>query len=350
MMKYIVASLSILFLIACNPEKESAGLLPEFFNPEFTDFQINSSIRALESIDSTTAWFAGSGGIFGYTNDAGQHWKIDSIQINGNSMEFRAIAVTDKAVFLLNVGSPAYLLKSVDEGDNWDIVYKDDHKDIFYNSMKFWDSENGIAVGDPVEGCLSVIITKDCGNSWRKLDCSELPATAEGEAGFAASNTIISIYGDQVWLATGGKKARIFHSPDKALSWDVYETPIQQGGKMTGIFSVDFFDEKQGIIFGGNWENQSDNMSNKAITHDEGKTWQLISDGENPGYRSCVQFIPNSKGKGIIAVGIPGISYSNDSGGNWQHISKQNFYTIRIVPGANVAWLAGKNKISRMEW
>ena len=89
-------------------------------------------------------------------------------------MEFRAIAVTSEAVFLLNVGSPAYLLKSVDEGKTWTNVYQEVHPDVFYDCMKFWDEKDGIAVGDPVDGCLSILLTNDGGNSWTKLDCSGL--------------------------------------------------------------------------------------------------------------------------------------------------------------------------------
>ena len=119
---------------------------------------------------------------------------------------------------------------------------------------------------------------------------------------------------------------------------------------MTGIFSVDFFDASVGMIFGGDWENQSDNRKNKSITTDGGKTWQLVADSEHPGYRSCVQYIPNTEGKGIISVGIPGISYSADGGNHWQGIDKAYFYTIRFTPQGNMAWLAGKNKIAKMEW
>ena len=119
---------------------------------------------------------------------------------------------------------------------------------------------------------------------------------------------------------------------------------------MTGIFTMDFYDQKNGIIFGGDWENQENNNGNKAFTQDGGKTWELLTDGSGPGYRSCVQYIPGSKGKGIIAVGIPGISYSSNGGQTWQEIEQTYFYTIRFATSGKVAWLAGKDKIARMEW
>ena len=78
-------------------------------------------------------------------------------------------------------------------------------------------------------------------------------------------------------------------------------------------------------------------------------TWQLIHDGKTPGYRSCVQYIPGSEANGIIATGIPGISYSLNGGKSWQGLDHEYYYTIRFA-SEKIAWLAGKDKIARMEW
>jgi photosystem II stability/assembly factor-like uncharacterized protein len=346
---WLMNLLFISILIAsCALKRENTTPLPEIIYPILTEYPVSCSIRALEVVDENTIWFGGNKGMYGYTTDGGAQWHIDSIAINGKLLEFRAIAITSKSIFLLNVGSPAYLLKSDDKGASWNTVYQENHPDIFYDCMQFWDDDNGIAVGDPTDGCLSVIITEDGGNHWNKIDCGMLPATVEGEAAFAASNTNISVLGNHAWIASGGKKARIFHSPDRGKSWQVHNTPVQQGGTMTGIFSMDFYDESTGIIFGGDWENQGDNTGNKAITHDGGTSWNLLTEGTGPGYRSCVQFIHGSEGKGIFAVGIPGISYSGNGGQTWQEIDKPDFYTIRFTPSGKAAWLAGKNKLAKM--
>jgi len=347
-MNYIFFLTILMIGISCTIQNKKSYDLPPTIDPQFAEYPIKCSIRALEVLDENNVWFAGNKGMFGYTTNGGDSWEIDSISIDGQPLEFRAIATASEAVFLLNVGSPAYLLKTIDKAKNWEVVYRDNHPDVFYDCMKFWDDQNGIAMGDPIDGCLSILLTSDGGNSWRKLDCAELPPTMYGEAAFAASNTNISLLENHAWIATGGAKARIFHSPDRGKSWEVFDTPIQQGGKMTGIFTMDFYDENRGIIFGGNWENQDENTGNKAITSDEGKTWILLTDGSGPGYRSCVQYIPNADGRGIIAVGIPGISYSSNGGKTWQEIDQTYFYTIRIGPSGKVAWLAGKNKIAKM--
>ncbi|MEQ9278496.1 MAG: oxidoreductase [Balneola sp.] len=319
------------------------------------DFQITTfeipdvSIRAIEAIDKKTMWFAGSNGQVGFTKTEGLSFEIDTISYDKLRPEFRSIAVTDSAVFVLSIASPALLYKSTENEKNWKLVYKEDNPSTFYNAMTISKNGFGVAVGDPIGDCLSVIITENSGNNWRKIPCDSLPIVVTGEAGFAASNSNVNIVGDNVWLVSGGTRARVFHSENKGETWRVYNTPIVQGGQMTGIFSSHFYDSQNGIIVGGDWNQKNKNTENKAITKDGGKTWTLIADGQGPSYRSSVRYIPGSNGKELIAVGTPGISYSKDGGLNWKKISEESFYTIRFTPDGKSAWLAGSGKIGKLE-
>ena len=81
--------------------------------------------------------------------------------------------------------------------------------------MSFWNETEGIAMGDPVDDCLSILITRDGGNNWTKLPCRKLPKVKKGEAAFAASNTNISIHGNKCWIATGGTNSNVYFSDDK---------------------------------------------------------------------------------------------------------------------------------------
>ena len=77
------------------------------------------------------------------------------------------------------------------------------------------------------------------------------------------------------------------------------------------------------------------------------KSWIRICNGENPNYKSCVQYVPNTAGKEVFAVGKTGISYSNNGGLNWVQVSEDSYYTIQFVDRNN-AWLAGNNKIGKL--
>lgn len=71
--------------------------------------------------------------------------------------------------------------------------------------------------GDPTDGCISILITRDAGRQWSKIPCSHLSKIVEGEAAFAASDTNISIFDDKVWLASGGAVSRILIRKIKEL-------------------------------------------------------------------------------------------------------------------------------------
>ena len=306
------------------------------------------SIRAIEVDQNGNLWFAGSSGRFGKIIDQKLH--LDSLSHEGKSPSFRALAVSDKKTFALSIENPALLYKLPEPGmgESPALVYKEEHPGVFYDAMTFLNPELGIAMGDPIEGCLSILISNDGGQTWLKQPCSELPPTFAGEAGFAASDTNIAFVEDHIWIGTGGAKARVFHSPDAGASWEVFDTPLIQGGTMTGIYSLDFADELHGIAMGGNWDKKQDFTETKAVTQDGGKTWSLISNGDLPGYISCVQYVPESQGKEVLACSTEGIYFSGDRGTSWVQVSEKGFYSLRFADDENF-WVSGNNQIAKVK-
>ncbi|KIX22768.1 oxidoreductase [Flavobacterium sp. 316] len=305
------------------------------------------SIRAIV-LDSNQLWFSGNNGKYGAIDLVTQ--KKFRGRINKDSLhpEFRSIAKTKDAIFILSVANPALLYKISNDRKVVKLVYQEENEKVFYDSMQFLDTNFGVAMGDPVSNCLNIIITNDGGNTWQKIPCDKLPKVEEGEAAFAASNTNVMLRNNKIIIVSGGKKSRCFVSEDKGNTWQVYNTPIVQGKTMTGIFTADFYDENIGFIAGGDYEKQEDNSNNKAITKDGGKTWQLVGQSQGFGYASCIQFVPNSKGKSLICVGGTGVHYSNDSGNTWKKmLEDKDLYTIRFQ-NDSIAYAGGKNKIVKL--
>lgn len=335
------------FLFACDSAEKKAPEIT-FSEVEVEDLlQDSVSIRAIEIMGNDVA-FAGSNGIYGIYNSAEDKVRLSRQKYDSIYPEFRAVASTGEDFFMLSVANPALLYKTGENGQ-MELVYKEEHENVFYDSMTFWNNEEGIAMGDPVGHCLSVIITRDGGNTWNKLECGVLPETVEGEAAFAASNSNIAVEGDKVWIISGGKKSRLFYSSNKGRSWKVFDTPIIQGESTTGAYSLDFYDELRGVMIGGDYLDPEANSANKAITRDGGITWKLVGVNEEPGYKSSVRYVPGSDAQKIVAVGNTGISYSGDAGETWKEISDEGFYSIRFL-NDSVAYAAGKNRLSRLRF
>lgn len=345
MKRIIVIIFVFLFLIACHKEYQPR----ELDTVAVKSFHIEGvSIRAIEVLNENKMIYAASNGEVALFKE-GKSIKSSKVLIkykDSISPNFRSIASNGTSIFAMSIANPALLYKIFD--GNYTLVYKEENEKVFYDAIQFFDDNiHGIAVGDPTKDCPSIIVTNDGGETWTKIACENLPFFEEGEAFFAASNTNIKIIKNTVWIASGGKKARILKSVDFGKNWQVYNTPIIQGDGAQGIYSVDFADENNGIVIGGDYANPLQNKANKAITKDGGKTWILVSDGQNPNYKSCVQYVPETNGQEVFSVGKTGISFSNNGGLTWKEVSKDGYYTIKFV-NRNIAWLAGNEKIGKL--
>lgn len=314
-----------------------------------TLFQDNISIRSI-IIDSNKIWYSANNSRVGYFDLKENRKQEQIVGMDSMKLEFRSAAQTEKNVFALTVSNPALLYKISKKEFHPVLVYQENHEKVFYDSMQFWNHNEGIAIGDPVGDCLSIIITRDGGNSWKKISCTNLPKVVEGEAAFAASNTNVVVRGNHTWIVTGGKKARVLYSNDKGVTWQVFETPIVQGKEMAGIFTADFYDANVGFIAGGDYGALNQNHGNKARTKNGGKTWDLVAENEGFGYASCIQYVPGSNGKSLVSVGANGIYYSFNSGNSWKQLALDpSLYTIRFIDD-HTAIAAGKNKMIRIQF
>jgi len=343
MNKYIYIVFTILIFVGCKKEEK---FVPRTISSVEIKHVLEDSllnVRALEINENRVVAASSNGKIYrsilSYMKDFEEGRYFENLEDSLNNNNFRSLAFQGDKTFTLSIGTPAKLFY------DGSLVYYENHPKAFYDSMDFWNDNEGIAIGDSTDGCLSVIITRDGGETWTKLSCDDLPKGIENEGAFAASDTNIAIVGDKTWVAT--TEGRIYYSGDKGKTWEIYNTPIMKDKDTEGIYSMDFYDELSGFAIGGDYTKPDDNFANKIRTTDGGKTWNLVAKNENPGYRSCVQYIPNRKGNELVAIGFKGIDYSNDSGTSWKHISDEGFYTIRFL-NDSVAFAAGNGRVSKL--
>ncbi len=307
------------------------------------DTKTSASFRGLSTPVNEVAWIAGTKGTVCKTVNGGQSFSC--ITVPGyDSADFRSVyAWDDKRAIIANTGSPAIVLLTTDGGNQWKEVYRNENKNAFIDGIDFWNDADGILYGDPIDGRLMIITTSDSGKTWKELSKSSRPEVADGESSFAASGTAIRCFDEQrVAIATGGKVSRLLMSEDRGKTWTPMQIPIIQGEEGTGIFSVDFFDEKKGIVVGGDYKNPDQKTDHIFITLDGGKTWRrpFIP---TLGYRECVTYLSL---KMVIAVGTNGVDYTIDGGLNWIRFTgdKKLHVVRRARKGSQVFVCGGDGK------
>lgn len=270
------------------------------------------------------------------TTDGGTTWQYYDL-VKASDAEFRDIeAFGPDTVIVMSAGEgdKSKIFKTTDGGATWRIVYENKFPKGFFNGIAFWNTHEGILTGDPIDGQLFIATTRDGGESWQRI--TNLPAVVEGEYGFAASGSHITVQGDHVWIGTGGKVARIFHSADKGATWEVTDSPVLQGAASQGIFSVAFTDSGLGLAVGGDYtDEKSAGTKNIIYSHDYGQTWSVYSQQAMP-FRSAVRFVNNT----ILITGPSGSEYSVDKGHSWMKISGVGFHTLDVGKDG-VVWAAG---------
>lgn len=262
------------------------------------------SLRGVSAVSRVVAWASGTQGTFLRTTDGGRTWTPRQVP-DAATLDFRAVAAfSAEEAFLMSAGpgEQSRIYHTSDAGQHWQLQFTNQNPKGFFDSMVFWDAKHGVVLGDPVpdeSGKLKfeLLLTAD-GQTWHSVPPEQLPPALEGEGAFAASNTCIAILPNawwhgasaphtestagapeqldfNIWFATGGSAARVFHSPDAGKSWQVFDTPIAHGPESAGIFSVAFRNSLDGAIAGGDYKHPDLDGPNLAFTHDGGKTWDL---------------------------------------------------------------------------
>jgi hypothetical protein len=307
-----------------------------------------TSIRGLSVVNDNVIWVSGSNGTIGRSSNGGKDWKW--IVVKGfEKTEFRDIEAFDATTAIIMNSSdkdPAYILRTVDAGETWTVVYENKTKGMFLDAMEFWNEQAGIVIGDPINGKFFVTRTFDGGRTWQDVPEIHRPVADSGEACFAASGTNVrALDNDEAVFVSGGLRSSAFIR-DKKI-----QLPIVQGKETTGANSIAVWDryKKKGgdqlVVVGGDFNDTASTIKNCFYSSDRGKSWKAP---RNPphGYRSCVEYLDK---KNLVACGLTGVDYSIDNANTWRLISKESFHVCRIAKIGTTVYLAGNNgKIGKL--
>jgi photosystem II stability/assembly factor-like uncharacterized protein len=305
-------------------------------------------LRAVCAVNDTVAWASGNHGTYVRTTDGGNNW-IPARLPGADSLDIRDIEAFDASTaYALSIGpgTNSRIFKTSDGGSHWTLQFVGNDTSMFLDEFAFWDPTNGIVVGDAINGHMLILRTSDAGTHWKVLPPSAIPAALPGEGAFAASGSGITVFGDSdVWIGSGVNTARIYRSTDRGITWRYSATPIRHDSESSGIFSVAFCDENNGVVVGGDYRKENDTVRNVALTNDGGATWNLTGGRSPTGFRSAVIYITKNI---LMTVGPSGSDLSDDGGRTWKQIDMVGYHAVSKAKHGNAIWAVGENgRISR---
>jgi len=305
------------------------------------------SIRSLSVPSEKVIWASGSKGMIAKSTDEGI--SFEWMQVKGyEKRDFRAMhAWNDQEAIIVAVAAPAIILKTKDGGASWYSVYENTDTAMFLDAIHFKDTQNGIVIGDPIDGVVFMLTSNNKGESWSKVPATYFNSPLQnGEAFFASSNSNLVQVGKSLFMVTGGLKSRIWNN---GVATDL---PLLQGTSSTGANSIAVSPNRQKlVIVGGDFT--QDKISDKNIAAysillepksdlkhltQKRTILQPLSLSTPNGYKSCVEFINNQL---IITCGTSGVDISENSGKQWSRISDASFHVIKRHPNKKGAYLAG---------
>jgi photosystem II stability/assembly factor-like uncharacterized protein len=306
----------------------------------------SAEFRGLAALSRTTAWASGRRGQVAHTTDGGKTWIVDSVA-GASRLDFRDVAALSANVAWAMSAGPAdsgqaKIYRTTNGGRGWSLQYTTDLAGVFFDAIGFWDAKHGIVMSDPVNGKLFLLTTSDGGATWTRVPPDALPPMLPGEAAFAASGTCLTVQGTaNVWIATGGaERARVFRSADRGRTWSVADVPVHAGGSSAGLFSVAFADARHGVATGGDYAKPKEPFDNAALSDDGGRTWRRPRGPLPPGYMSGVAFVPGSRARTLVAVGLAGTARSTDGGESWTMVDTVAYNTVAFAT-SGTGWAVG---------
>lgn len=308
-------------------------------------------LQAVSVASNDVAWASGVDGTFVRTLDGGATWERGVVE-GAEALQFRDVhAVSETIAYLLSSGSgdQSRIYKTSDGGGSWDLQFQNDEPEGFFDCFDFWDAEHGLLYGDSVGGSLRRLETSN-GNDWSRIPDERLPDARPGEGGFAASGTCVVTVGESTaYVGTGAGSSRVLRTRDRGRTWEAFETAIASAATTSGILSLAFWTEANGVAAGGDISSPGLRSDVTALTIDGGRSFRLAAAPTFAGAVYAVAYVPGTSPPVLVTVAPRGASYSTDLAETWVALSEESYWSLAFGPEARGFLVGPEGGIARVE-
>jgi hypothetical protein len=322
------------------------------WTPQASGFTTASrGIRFLDAVDNMTAWaisYDGSGGNeattdFTMTTDGGNIWTPNYILASagyglGNIWGLSG-TVAYASLFNQNGAQDTVCgaYKTANGGSTW--IQLGHYPISFCNNVIFWNENDGVVLGDTLDGYFEDYYTSDGGTTWTRVPQANYSGLAaqSGEGGWTG---VVDAVGDTVIFGTN--LGNVYISHDRGHTWFASYSGASTGGLNGGVNDLAFKDGTHGLV-------AHDNGVTYDLfeTMDGGVSWAPVT-YSGTCYSSGLAYLPGTANKYVstgAATGSSGASYSLDGGHTWTNyddMANIQMLSTDFVAG-EIGWAGGFN-------
>ena len=241
---------------------------------------------------------------------------VDSANLEIGNINGVSAMVAYAAVHPTAAGAIGGIWQTTDGGTTWTRQASATFSDLasFVSLVHFWNTNDGVAIGDAVDGYFEIYTTANGGNLWTRVASAPALIPIDAEEYLVTNN--FTVTDNTIWAMTD--YGRLLKSTDKGLSWTITQTPIPDFEIHWGMLTADlaFTDQNNGLLQTSDFQ--------LFYTNDGGATWtdHLYSGVMRNFGIAAIPGVPNA----YVAVGEDinlqrGSSFSIDAGLNWISIN-----------------------------
>ena len=254
-----------------------------------TGFAANSnkySKTLINAVDKAGSRIIGVGihGIIIYSDDLGNTWEQASVPTTKTLTDISCV----NEMSCWATGHDAYILKTVDRGENWSIQYEDEIFDAPLLSISMFNNRVGIAVGAFAKS----LQTSDGGVTWNEFYVTEDE--------FQPHLNYVLTKDNNVYVA--GELGLFYYSSDKGETWTTFET-----GYSGSLWSALLMADNELILIG-----MSGNIITAKLTDKNNFEFKNYNNGVKNTLTSAIKLANNNIAISGLGGVITIVDFNND--------------------------------------